>query len=307
MALAAPLLAGIELGGTKCVCLIGTGPHDVRMQTQLPTGADPEATLQHIEDTLREAIASQGPIAALGIASFGPVDLHRASSSYGSITTTPKPGWQHTAIVPRMANAFAVPIGFDTDVDGAALAEGRWGAAQGLTEFAYVTVGTGIGVGLIVAGRPVLGFNHPELGHIRTVRRLEDSWPGSCPFHGDCLEGLASGPAIAARTGLPPDQVPADHPVWELTAHALAQLLHTLVLTAAPRRVLIGGGVIEARPQLLQRIRQELLASLNGYLDLNALAGGIDAYATRPGLGSQAGPLGALALAADAFSVTIRA
>jgi fructokinase len=294
-----PLLGGVELGGTKCVCLIGTGPNDIRAQISIPTGGDADATLSRIEDVFRGWRTVHGPIAALGIASFGPVDLDRTSRGYGSITSTAKPGWRNTDVVRRLAKLFPVPVGFDTDVNAAALAEGRWGAAKHLADFAYVTVGTGVGVGLVVDGRPAYGFSHSELGHIRIARKTGDLWQGACAFHGDCVEGLASGVAIAARAGLPANQIPHDSPVWELVAHALAQLLHTIVLATAPRRILIGGGVAEGRPELLECVRRQLLESLNGYLKLDELTGGIDGYAVAPGLGSLAGPLGALALAAD--------
>jgi fructokinase len=298
---ASPLLGGVELGGTKCICVLGTGPEDIKLQTAIPTGDDPGATLGRIEQILRDTIAIHGPLHALGIASFGPIDLSRHSPTYGFITSTPKPGWRNTSVADRLARAFNVPVGFDTDVNGAALAEGRWGAGRNLEDFAYVTVGTGVGVGLVANGRLVHGFGHPELGHIRIARQLGDDWPGVCVFHGDCVEGLASGGAIAARTGLPPHQVPADSPVWQATAHALSQLLHTLVVATAPRRILVGGGVIEARPSLLEQVRAELLGSLKGYLDLEALVGRIDQYVVPPGLGARSGPLGALALAAEAM------
>src|ERR1700722_3222318 len=288
-----PLLGGVELGGTKCVCLIGTGPDDIHAQIAIPTGADANSTLSLIEATLHGWKDVHGPIAALGVASFGPVDLDRTSSRYGSITSTAKPGWRNTDVVRRLSKLFSVPVGFDTDVNGAALAEGRWGAAKHLADFAYVTVGTGVGVGLVVDGRPAYGFSHSELGHIRIARKAGDIW------HGACVEGLASGMAIAARAGLPANQIPHDSPVWELVAHALAQLLHTIVLATAPRRILIGGGVAEGRPALIDCVRRQLLESLNGYSKLAELSGGIDNYAVAPGLGALAGPLGALALAAD--------
>jgi fructokinase len=296
-----PLLAGVELGGTKCVCLLGTGPLDIRVRTSIPTGDDPSATLGRIEHLLRGAVATHGPIRALGIASFGPLDLSRGSATYGFITSTPKPGWRGTRVAERLAEAMGVPVNFDTDVNGAALAEGHWGAARELEDFAYVTVGTGVGVGLVAAGRLVHGLAHPELGHIRIARKPGDNWRGVCSFHGDCVEGLASGGAIAARAGMPTHEVPPDDPAWSFAAHALAQLLHTLVLATGPRRILMGGGVIEARPTLLEHVRRELLSSLNGYLDLQALAGPMDQYVVPPGLGPLAGPLGALALAADAL------
>jgi len=295
----APLLGGVELGGTKCVCLIGTGPDDIRAQMSIPTGGDANSTLSRIEAILRDWNAAHGPIAALGIASFGPVDLNRTSTRYGSITSTAKPGWRNTDVARRLGKLFPIPVAFDTDVNGAALAEGRWGAAKHLGDFAYVTVGTGVGVGLVVDGRPAYGFGHSELGHIRIARKAGDLWQGACEFHGDCVEGLASGVAIAARAGVPASQIPQDSPVWDLVAHSLAQLLHTIVLATAPRRILIGGGVTEGRPELLGCVRRQLVESLNGYLKLDELTGGINGYAVPPGLGSLAGPLGALALAAD--------
>ncbi len=297
-----PLLGGLELGGTKCSCLIGTGPDDVRMHSTLPTGTDPDATLGHLEAELTRGIAAHGPIRALGIASFGPIDRQPTSSTFGSITSTPKPGWRQTPVVPRLEH-LGVPIGFDTDVNGAVIAESRWGAARGLEDFAYITVGTGIGVGLFVNGQLVHGFLHPELGHIRVTRRADDRWAGACRFHGDCLEGLASGPAIAARVGRPAQLIAPDDEVWDGVVHALGQLLHTLVLATAPRRILMGGGVVESRPELIPRLRRELALSLNGYVQRDELGAGIERYVTSPGLGTRAGPLGALGLAADVLGI----
>jgi fructokinase len=294
-----PLLGGVELGGTKCVCLIGTGPEDIRVELSVPTGTDPEATLSRIEEILSSGISQHGSIHALGIASFGPVDLSRSSRTYGYITSTVKPGWQNTSVATRLARALKVPVGFDTDVNGAALAEGRWGAAKGLADYAYVTVGTGVGVGLVVNGELAHGFGHPELGHIRIARQAGDDWRGACAYHHDCVEGLASGVAIAARSGMAADLISSGDPVWEFVAHAIAQLLHALVLATAPRRILVGGGVVHARPELLLRIRQQLIRSLNGYLELDALIEPLDRYVVPPGLGASAGPLGALALALE--------
>lgn len=302
MSAAQPLLAGVELGGTKCICLIGTSPDDIREQLSIPTSSDADATLGRIEHTLHEWQRRHGAIAALGIASFGPVDLQRQSATYGFITSTPKPGWRHTDVGPRLARAFRVPWGFDTDVNGAAIAEGRWGAARGLTDFAYITVGTGIGAGVIAAGRPLGGIGHPELGHIRVARVPGDQWPGSCSFHGDCLEGLASGPAIEQRLGIRADRLAPDDPVWELVAHALAQLLHTLVLATAPQRILLGGGVMGAQPHLFERLRRQLQRSLNHYIEAPQLDAGIDDYIRPPDLGDLAGPLGALAVAQNALA-----
>jgi fructokinase len=292
----------VELGGTKCVCILGTGPDDVRAIERLPTG-EREETLRQIEAVLDRWRGQPAPPGAIGIASFGPVDLRPGSDTFGYITSTSKAGWRDTDIARRLTRRAGVPVGFDTDVNGAALAEGRWGAAKGLEDFAYVTVGTGIGVGSIVHGRSVYGMNHTELGHIRVVRKSGDKFPGVCPFHGDCIEGLASGPAIEARAGVPASQLPADHPVWDLVAHGLAQLLHTMVLTTAPSRIFLGGGVMASQSHLFERIRQELKRSLNGYVEAPELEQGLAEFIVAPGLGTMAGPLGALALAADAGSV----
>jgi fructokinase len=293
------LLAGVELGGTKCICILGTGPDDIRARELVPT-TEPHETLNRIETILAGWRTEHGSAAALGVASFGPLDLKPDSPTYGHIVATIKPGWSNTEVAGRLGRRLAVPVGFNTDVNGAALAEGRWGGAQGLHDFAYITVGTGVGVGLIVAGRPVFGCGHTELGHVRVIRMPGDTWPGSCPFHGDCVEGLASGPAIAARAGVAPEQLPANHLVWESVAFALGQLLHTLVLATAPRRILVGGGVINARPHLFERVRENLRWSLNGYVEADEIDRDLVRYVVPPGLGALAGPMGALALAADA-------
>jgi fructokinase len=295
------LLAGVELGGTKCVCILGASPDDVRAQERIAT-SDPATTLARIEAVLEGWRAEHGPFAALGIASFGPIDLHRGSATYGFVTSTTKPGWRQTDVASRLAQRFAVPVGFNTDVNGAALAEGRWGAAQGLDDFAYITVGTGIGVGLIVNGRPVFGSNHTELGHLRPVRMPGDDWPGICAYHGACVEGLASGPAIEARAGMPAERLTAEHRVWNAVSHTLGQLLHALVLTTAPKRVFLGGGVMSAQEHLFTRVRRELQGSLNDYVQIGEVGRDIDRYVVAPGLGASAGPMGALTLAADALA-----
>lgn len=294
-----PLLTGVELGGTKCVCILGTGPDDVRAVERVPTG-EREATLRQVEDVLGRWRRQHGVASTLGIASFGPVDLRADSATYGYITSTTKAGWRDTDVARRLARTLAAPVAFDTDVNGAALAEGRWGAGAGLGDFAYVTVGTGVGVGSVVRGRSIFGLNHTELGHIRVVRRAGDTFAGVCPFHGDCVEGLASGPAIQARAGLPAAQLPPDHPAWDFVVHTLAQLLHTMVLTTAPRRILLGGGVMDGQAHLFERIRGELARSLNRYVEATELEQELTTYVVPPGLGSMAGALGALALAAQA-------
>jgi fructokinase len=295
------LLAGVELGGTKCVCILGSGPDDLRAREVVPT-TGPAETLARIERILTGWPRTHGPVAALGIASFGPLDLDPTSLTYGHIVATVKAGWSNTEVAGRLARCLGVPVSFNTDVNAAALAEGRWGCAQGLENFVYITVGTGVGAGLIVAGRPVQGFGHSELGHVRVIRMPGDTWAGNCPYHGDCLEGLASGPAISARAGAPAERLPANHLVWESVAFALGQLLHTLVLATAPRKIILGGGVMAARPHLFVRLRENLHSSLNGYIEAPEIAHDLNSYIVPPGLGALAGPLGALALAADTLT-----
>jgi fructokinase len=292
------MFAGIEMGGTKCVCILGSGPDDIRAQEVVPT-SDPAATLGAIALLLEHWNTSLGRLQAIGIAAFGPLDLRRGSDSFGRIGATPKAHWSGVDLAGFFSQRFAAPVGFSTDVIGAALAEGRWGAARGLTDYAYITVGTGVGVGLVVAGKPVLACHHPELGHVRVVRLPGDDWPGSCRFHGDCVEGLASGAAIEARSGSAAASLPEHSPIWNMVAHALGQLAHILVVSLAPERILIGGGVLSARPHLLPCIRACLASSLNGYLDIPELSSALDRYIGPPGLGTRAGPLGALALAID--------
>ncbi len=292
---ATPLLAGVEMGGTKCVCILATGPDDIREQVMVPT-TDPATTLAGVEAVFDRWRGFE----ALGIASFGPLNLDPVSATYGAIVGTPKLGWSGTDLWRRWTARYGVPTALDTDVGGAVLAERRWGSARGLDDVVYITVGTGVGGGLIVGGRPVRGMGHAEIGHVRVRRLPGDDWPGCCPLHGDCVEGLASGTAIRARTGGGSD-LPADHPVWLRVADALAQLLHGLVLTLAPRIILMGGGVIAGQPQLLPMIRQSLCASLVGYPPWLAI-GAIDGYVAAPGLGRMAGPLGAIAVAATALS-----
>jgi fructokinase len=288
------IFAGVELGGTKCVAILARGPDDVLARETVPT-TSPEETLGRIEEILTNWRSEHG-FAALGIASFGPINLDEDSAGHGEITSTPKPGWRGTQVRDRLARATAVPTAFDTDVNGAALAEMRWGSGRGFDDFAYVTVGTGVGVGLIVNGKPTRGFAHCELGHIRVARLPGDEFAGSCPYHGDCVEGLAAGPSLEARAGDRVSQLEPDDPVWDSVAWTLAQLCHAIVCAAAPRAIAIGGGVVGNQPHLLRRIEPMLVDSLNGYVELPSNG----PYVRSPALGDDAGPLGAIALAMTA-------
>jgi fructokinase len=275
------------------VCGVGTGPDDLQLTT-VPT-TSPQATIDQIIAFFRDQAGRE--LSAVGIGAFGPVDLHPESPTFGFITSTPKVGWQQYDLVSTLYRALQVPIGFDTDVNAAAAGEARWGAGRGLPNFLYLTVGTGIGGGALVNGEVIHGLLHPEMGHIRIPHDLgADPFPGSCPYHKDCLEGLASGPAMQARWGKRAQELPADHPAWALEAHYLALGLATWVCTVSPERILLGGGVMQ-QASLFPMIRQELLRLLNGYIDAKPLLNKIDSYVAPPELGSRAGVLGAMVLA----------
>jgi fructokinase len=275
------------------VCAVGSGPQDIRAEAQFPT-TTPEETIGRTIEFFRSHCAE---LAALGIASFGPVDLNQASPTFGYITTTPKPGWANTDLAGPLRREFGLPVGFDTDVNGAALGEYRWGAGQVLDTFLYLTIGTGIGGGGMVGGKLMHGLVHPEMGHMRLPRdRESDPFDGTCPFHGDCLEGLASGPALQARWGQPAETLPSDHPAWPLEAHYLALALVNLICTLSPRRIILGGGVMKER-QLFPLIRRQVQELLNGYVRVPDILQEIDRYIVAPILGGRAGVLGAIALA----------
>ena len=275
------------------MCGVGTGPDDLQLTT-VPT-TSPQATIDQIIAFFRDQAGRE--LSAVGIGAFGPVDLHPESPTFGFITSTPKVGWQQYDLASTLYRALQVPIGFDTDVNAAAAGEARWGAGRGLPNFLYLTVGTGIGGGALVNGEVIHGLLHPEMGHIRIPHDLgADPFPGSCPYHKDCLEGLASGPAMQARWGKRAQELPADHPAWALEAHYLALGLATWVCTVSPERILLGGGVMQ-QASLFPMIRQELLRLLNGYIDAKPLLNEIDSYVAPPELGNRAGVLGAMVLA----------
>jgi fructokinase len=278
---------GIEAGGTKWVCGIGTGPDDLHALETFPTTTPAE--------TLARAAAffdQNGGVSAIGVGSFGPIDLRA-----GRITTTPKPGWAETDVVSVLQGALGVPVAFDTDVNAAALGEGRWGAAMGLDTFCYFTVGTGIGGGVIAGGRLVHGLIHPEVGHMLIPHdRARDPFGGSCPFHGDCFEGLAAGSAIERRWGKPGEELGGRSEVWELEAEYLALGVVNVICIVSPQRVILGGGVMK-QPSLLPLVRARVRELLAGYIVAPALADGLDEYIVGPALGDRAGVLGAIELA----------
>ena len=236
----APLFGAVEGGGTKFVCMIGRGPDDIVAEARIPT-TTPPATLSQTVEFFRDGAARYGRLAAVGVGCFGPVDLREGSPTWGWITTTPKAGWARTDVAGRLRKDLGVPVAFDTDVNAAAVGEARWGAARGLGNFVYITVGTGIGGGALVGGEPLHGLLHPEIGHMLLPHdRALDPFPGSCPFHRDCLEGLASGPALHARWGQAAETLPEEHPAWALEARYLALAITNLVCTLSPQRVVLG-------------------------------------------------------------------
>ncbi|MCB1089509.1 MAG: ROK family protein, partial [Verrucomicrobiae bacterium] len=263
-----------------------------RMDTRTPAETFPE---------MAAFFASHAPLAGIGIASFGPIDIDPASPSYGTFTTTPKPGWSGARFHDALAG-LGTPILVDTDVNGAALGELEWGAARGLSSVVYLTVGTGIGGGIVADGNPIHGVLHPEVGHMRLPRTEEDraAFAGGCPFHGDCLEGLASGPAIQKRWGLPAEELPDDHEAWEHVTDAMAWACVNLACVVSPQRIIIGGGVYQ-RETLFPRLRAQVAARLNGYIDVPEIIEGMDGYIVPPGLGQDAGLFGAMALGRRVF------
>lgn len=293
-------LAGIEAGGTKFVCATGSGPDALFGESRIPTKTA-EKTLSRTVDFLKKQEREFGPIDAVGIASFGPLSLDPTAPDYGFITTTPKPGWANTDFVGALRQHFDVAIGFDTDVNGAALGEWRWGAAQGLDSFIYLTIGTGIGGGGLINGELMHGLLHPEMGHIPLPHDLElDPFKGTCPIHGDCFEGLASGTAIEKRRGQKAEKLPLDHPAWDLEAHYIALALRSFICTLSPQRIILGGGVVQ-QDLLMPLIRDKTLASLNDYIQSPQILEKIDEYIIPPGLEGKAGVLGALVIAERAL------
>jgi fructokinase len=300
------IFGAVEAGGTKFVCAIGDERGEILALERFPT-TDPAATLAAAHAFLRTHGRLAGSLAAIGVASFGPVELDRNSPRYGFIGHTPKAGWSGTDMACSLAREFHVPVGFDTDVNAAALAEHRWGAGRDVRNLVYLTIGTGIGGGVIVNGAPIHGLMHPEIGHIYPRRHpLDQGFAGVCPFHGDCLEGVASGPAILARTGSSLDLLDELHPQWPIEADYLGQLCAQLVVTVSPQRIIMGGGVMN-QVRLLALIHPRVQHWLGGYIDRREILTGIDRFVVAPELGDKAGVLGALALGMDAVAGNSRA
>lgn len=284
----------LEAGGTKMVLSLLDNEGTILERLSIPTRTPEETMPQMI------AFFQQHPVNALGIGCFGPLDLNPASPSYGSITTTPKLAWRHYPILKTFQQALGIPAAIDTDVNGAAIAEAAMGAAKGLQSCLYVTVGTGIGGGLVIHGKPVHGLSHPELGHMLIAPEPDDPTPnGFCPYHKHCLEGLAAGPAIEQRWGTPGALLPADHPAWQLESSYLAQLCVNAIMAFSPEKIILGGGVMQ-QDYLIHEVRQKTLALLGGYLDCPATQNGLKDTIVPPGLGINSGVMGAYLLARQA-------
>lgn len=303
-----PLFGGIEAGGTKFVCAVGTGPEEGLLgRIELPTGSDSVRQMRQVVEWLTVQQERFGRLQAIGVATFGPVDLHRDSASFGRITSTPKPGWTNFDLIGPLHAAFPeIPLAIDTDVNGAALGEHRWGAARGLTDFVYITMGTGIGGGGMSGGKLLHGLVHPEIGHMHLPRLPGDDFAGVCPYHGDCWEGLCCGPAIEARAGCTAQELPADHDVWRIQTHYVAAALANIAYVLSPQRIILGGSVSKAGQlggdAFLQLVRGNLQLTMAGYIQSAALSeNGISEYVVPPSLGENAGICGALALAQSSY------
>jgi fructokinase len=289
------LYGGIEAGGTKFVCVVASGPGQVVDEIRFMT-TTPEQTLGKTIQFFQPFVDS-ARVSAIGVGAFGPLDLNPKSPTYGFITTTPKPGWSNADVLGTLQRALKINVAFDMDVNTAALGEYLWGASKGYDPSLYLTIGTGIGGGYIVNGRPLVGLVNLEMGHLRIPHNRElDPFPGSCPFHGDCFEGLANGPAIEKRLGVAGAIVPENDPFWDIEADYIASALMNYILTLSPKKIILGGGVMQ-REFLFPKVHQRVRELLNGYVASKSLMENIDDYILPPGLGNQAGSLGAIALA----------
>ena len=291
-----PLYGALEAGGTKFMCVVGRSPQDVVDEKRIET-TDPQSTLGKVV-AFFEPHCRAGRLSAIGVGSFGPLDLDEASPTYGQITTTPKPGWQNADLLGSLGAGLGLPVVLDTDVNAAALGEYTWGAGIGLRALMYLTVGTGIGGAFLYEGQPLHGMQHSEMGHVHVARDAADSlFPGACPFHGACFEGLASGPAIEQRLGRRGEDLPDEDAFWSLEAGYIASALATYVLVLSPMRIIVGGGVMH-RKFLFPMIRERLLELLGNYVLDPRLLQHTQDYVVPPGLGAHSGVYGALGLAA---------
>ena len=289
------LYGGIEAGGTKFVCVVASGPGQVADEIRYQT-TTPEETLVRAIQFFQSFVRS-GQVNAIGVGAFGPLDLNPESPTYGFITATPKPGWSNANVLGTLERGLEIKIALDTDVNAAALGEYQWGASKGCDPSLYLTIGTGIGGGYIKDGRSLIGMLHPEMGHLRIPHHRElDPFPGICPFHEDCFEGLASGPAIEERLGVSGAMVPENHPFWNIEADYIASALMNYILTLSPKKIILGGGVMQ-RGFLFPKVRWRVRELLNRYVSSKSLLENIEDYIVPPGLGNQSGSLGAIALA----------
>lgn len=288
------MLGAIEAGGTKFVCAVGTRDGELIERIQIDT-EKPEITMPKVIEFFKKH-----PLDALGIGTFGPADIDKSSDTYGNITSTPKPGWADYPFVETMRSTFNVPIEFNTDVNAAALGELMHGAAQGLDSCLYITVGTGIGAGAVVQGKLLQGLSHPEMGHVPVRKHPDDQYEGRCPYHGDCAEGMAAGPAIEGRWGAKGIDLADRLEVWELEAYYLAQALMQYILILSPKRIIMGGGVMK-QAQIFSLVHEQVQELLNGYVSLPEITENIDEYIVPPALGDDAGITGALMLAKQAL------
>ncbi|MBT3239660.1 MAG: ROK family protein [Chloroflexi bacterium] len=290
---------GIEGGGTKFNCIIANHPDDVFETTRIPT-TDPDETLDHIITFIKN-FQNEFQIKAIGLGTFGPLDINKKSPNYGKISKTTKPGWSNFDILGKLKDKLPFPIALDTDVNAAALGEHLWGAGQNLESLVYLTIGTGIGGGVIINGKPIHGLLHPEMGHLLIpLSPQSDSPQGICPYHNNCLEGIASGPAIESIWGQSPEDLPEDHPAWILEAEYLAKGLMNIILAISPQKIILGGGVMK-KPGLLELIRENILALLNDYVQHSSITNSIDTYILPPALGDFSGRYGAVALASEIY------
>jgi len=290
------LYGGIEAGGTKFVCMVAGGPEQVVDEVRFPT-TTPEETLQRVVDFFAPHV---NRLRGIGLGSFGPFDVDPESPTFGFITTTPKPHWGNTDVLGTLRQSLDLPFAVDLDVAVAGLGEACWGASQGLDPSLYITVGTGIGAGFIIGGRPMHGLVSPEMGHIYLPHdRTLDPFDGACPYHGDCFEGLAAGPSILARFGQRAETLAADHPFWDVEAGYIAYALVNYILTLTPRKIILGGGAMQ-NEFMFPKIRARVQDLLKGYVNHPAILKNIDQYIVSPALGNRAGVLGAIALIMNA-------